>query len=181
VTTPSERNQDARPGDDVGYPLLLTKDDAGLTGFPAALLPGNRVLVRDLPADRVGGISAGEVSLIPPPGSDLPVRRARPTGSFVHRTSDDAPTVNAIVTLDSPVADVRIPEHLTDEKHFEDLLSRHDGDLHAGLVAEGMSARPLGAEQPPARASQKLAFTPPEITVDHKLGWSLCSWLGIFC
>lgn len=197
VTTPSEPTNDPRPGkgatpkrggssgpatpDDIGYPLLLTNDEAGLSGFAATLLPGDRVFVRDLPFERLDGICAGEVVLIPPPGSDLPVRRARPTGSFAHRVSNDAPTVTAIVTLASPVADVRIPEHLTNEKHFEDLLNRHDGDLHAGLVAEGMRTSLLAADQVLARPPQKIVCTPPQITVGYQLRWSLCSWLGIFC
>ncbi len=167
--------------DDSCYALLLTKDEAGLTGFPATLLPGNRIFVRDLPFERLDGICPGEVSVLPPPGSDLPVRRAQPTGTFAHRATKDAPTVTAIITLSTSVADVRVPEHLTSEKHFEELISRFDGDLHAGLAAEGMRTGLLTDERVLAKTSPKITCTPPEIMVGGQYRWSLCSWLGIFC
>ncbi|WP_146135309.1 hypothetical protein [Antricoccus suffuscus] len=167
--------------DDSCYAMLLTKDEAGLTGFPATLLPGNRILVRDLPFERLDGICPGEVSVLPPPGSDLPVRRAQPTGTFAHRATEDAPTVTAIITLATPVADVRVPDHLTTEKHFEDLISRFDGDLHAGLAAEGMRTALLTDERVLTKAPRKITCTPPQVVVGMKYRWSLCSWLGIFC
>ena len=167
------------------YALLLTNDEAGLTGFPATLLPGNRILVRDLPFERLDGICPGEVSVLPPPGSDLPVRRTQPTGTFAHRSTKDAPTVTAIITLASAVADVRVPDHLTTEKHFEDLIRRYDGDLHAGLAAEGMRTGLLTDERVLTKTTPttkpKITCTPPEIVVGGQLRWSLCSWLGIFC
>lgn len=167
--------------DDSCYALLLTKDKAGLTGFPAALLPGNRILVRDLPFERLDGICPGEVSVLPPPGSDLPIRRAQPTGTFAHRATKDSATVTAIITLATAVADVRVPEHLTSEKHFEDLINRFDGDLHAGLAAEGMRPGLLTDERVLTKRQPKITCTPPEIIVGKQFRWSLCSWLGIFC
>ncbi len=200
VTTPKEPSQPKRPTkigtpktgtpktssvpnkvDASCYAMLLTKDEAGLTGFPATLLPGNRILVRDLPFERLDGICPGEVSVLPPPGSDLPVRRAQPTGTFAHRATENAPTVTAIITLATSVADVRVPEHLTTEKQFEDLISRFDGDLHAGLAAEGMRTALLTEERVVAKAPRKITCTPPQIVVGAKYRWSLCSWLGIFC
>ena len=60
MSIPNEPATDFNP-----YVLLLTNDDAGLTGFRGDLLPNDRVLIKDLPVERLDGICPGEVLVIP--------------------------------------------------------------------------------------------------------------------
>jgi len=141
LSVPNEPAPDFDP-----YVLLLTNDDAGLTGFRGDLLPNNRVLIKGLPAERLDGICPGEVLVIPPLGSSGAVLRVRPTGTKAFREADDSPTVIAVVSLASPVANIPLPDALT-EKGFHDLVVEHGGDVVAGLRAGGVTRTALTPDQ----------------------------------
>jgi len=170
----------------VPYVLLLTNDADGLTGFPGTLLPNGRLLVRSLPVERLDGICPGEVVVIPPPGSQEPVQRVRPTGTRARRSSERAPTVTAVITLSRPVAHIPIPEEAATPAAFDKLMSENDGDIVAALGAAGMkitslrsadAARGADARQRDAGAT----CTAPEVQIGLEASMSLCDWLGIFC
>ena len=141
MSIPNEPDPDFNP-----YVLLLTNDDAGLTGFRGDLLPNDRVLIKDLPAERLDGICPGEVLIIPPPGSSGEVLRVRPTGTTAFREAEDSPTVIAVVSLAFPVANIPLPDALT-KTGFHDLVVEHGGDVVAGLRAGGVTRTALTADQ----------------------------------
>ena len=162
MSIPNEPDPDFNP-----YVLLLTNDDAGLTGFRGDLLPNDRVLIKDLPAERLDGICPGEVLIIPPPGSSGEVLRVRPTGTTAFRETADSPTVIAVVSLAFPVANIPLPDALT-KTGFHDLVVERGGDVIAALRAGGVTCTALTAAQ--LARSRKAQIkpdrcTPPEITV----------------
>ena len=162
MSIPNEPDTDFNP-----YVLLLTNDDAGLTGFRGDLLPNDRVLIKDLPVERLDGICPGEVLVIPPPGSSGGVLRVRPTGTKAFRETADSPTVVAVVILASPVAHIPLPDTLT-APAFQDLVAERGGDVIAALRDGGVTCTALTAEQlAKSRKAQHQPdrCTPPKITV----------------
>ena len=168
-------------GDSTPYVLLLTNDKAGLTGFPASLLHNGRVLVRDLPVERLGGICPGEILVIPSPDSGLPVQRLRATGTRAQVASKDSPTAVAVITLSSPVADVALPESASTKEALEALKDRYDGDLAAGLQAEGMKVELLPVDNVNCFPADRVDCTEAVVHVTPLGDFTLCDWLGIFC
>lgn len=120
------------------YVLLLTRDEIGVSGFPGILVPGDQVMVPDLPADRLYGIEAGEIVVIPPPESEQEVLRVRATRTDALRV-DGAETVTAVIHLAGSVAQVPRGQISTPEAFQELVLNRHPGDLISGLRAVGVT------------------------------------------
>jgi len=174
MTTPSHAKQAA-------YVLLLTNDEAGLTGFPGTLLPNGRVLVRDLPFERLRGICPGEIVVIPSIDSDLRVRRVRAIGTRAQRATEDSPTVLAVIRLAHRVADVPLPDSVSTREALDALRERFDGDIGAGLAAAGMSATLVAPGDESAARIRRVECADPLVHVGPLNDLSLCDWLGIFC
>jgi|SRR6478672_10631701 hypothetical protein len=166
------------------FVLVLTRDDAGFNGFPADLLPNGRVLIKDFPFDRLGGICPGEVVVIPE-SARQPTQRVRPIGTRALRVAG-AETVTAVVTLEHPVADIPLPQSLQSEEALRDMITRHNGDILTGLRSAGMTVRPLAPEALAALRPKapRPTCTPPEVRDGDAVidtSFSICDWLGIFC
>jgi hypothetical protein len=166
------------------FVLVLTRDDAGTNGFPADLLPNGRVLIRDFPFDRLGGICPGEVVVIPE-SARQPIQRVRPIGTRALRVHGSE-TVTAVVTLEHPVADIPLPQSLRSKEALRDMINQNNGDILTGLRSAGMTIRPLGPEALATLRprSPQPTCTPAEVrdgdaVTDPSFG--ICDWLGIFC
>ena len=165
----------------VPYVLLLTNDEAGLTGFPASVLGNTRILVRDLPVERLRGICSGEVLFIPSPESGRPVQRFRAIGTRAQVTSDKSPTALAVITLSSPIGEVSLPESASTPEALEDLKNRFDGHLAAGLDAAGVKIELLPVDRVSFLPADRVKCTEPVVHVGLLQSFSLCDWLGIGC
>lgn len=122
------------------YVILLTRDAAGVTGFPGILLPDDKVAIQNVPQERLPGIEFGEVVVVPPPDSTIPVRRVRPASATWFRDArNDRPTV--VVDLAQSVADVRVS---ISHPQLIDQLTQHEGDIGLALRSAGLviSLRP---------------------------------------
>lgn len=174
--TSSSSSDDSAP-----YVMLLTSDGAGLTGFPATLLPNAQVLVRNLPVEHLTGIGSGEIIIIPSPNSDLPVQRVRATGTLAQLTNENSPTAFAVITLSRPVADVPLPDSASTREALEALRDRFDGDLAAGLQAEGMTATLLPVDAQRVASTARVVCTEPLVRVGPLRDFSLCDILPVHC
>jgi hypothetical protein len=164
------------------FVLVLTRDDAGVTGFSADLLPNGRVLIKDFPYDRLNGICPGDVVVIPE-SAGAPIQRVRPIGTRALRVNG-GDTVTAVITLEHPVADIPLPESLRTEHALRDMITRTNGDILAGLRSAGMTIRPLAPGAGRRPKGPRPACSPPEVRDGDAItdaSFSLCDWLGIFC
>lgn len=145
------------------------------------MLPNGRVLVRDLPFERLRGICPGEIVVIPSVDSGFPVQRVRAIATRAQRARNDSPTVLAVIRLARRVADIPLPESVSTREALVALTARFDGDVAAGLEAAGMRATLFAAEPEDLVRAPIVECADPLVEVGPISSLSLCDWLGIFC